>query len=270
MPTVSALTQSFESLWPLSGAEDWDTPGLIAGNPAASVTSVMFTVDVTAAVVDEAIASGVDLLVAHHPYLMRGAKYLPEDQAKGAVLAKAIKAGLAIYAAHTNADVVADGVSDVLAKALGLQNARPLDAPQADSGTGRIGNLTEVTTLGQFAALVARTLPQTATGIRVAGEYDQEIETVAVCGGAGDSFLGLAAAAGADVYLTADLRHHPAQDFREQALISGGPALIDVSHWASEFLWLDVAAQQLRRIYPELPISVCDLRTDPWDFVVTQ
>jgi len=117
---------------------------------------------------------------------------------------------------------------------------------------------------------VAQVLPRTATGVRVAGDYNQVIERVAVCGGAGDSFIEAAVQAGADAYLTADLRHHPVQELRERSFTEAVPALLDVSHWASEYLWLEVAAEQLRRIYPDLKVSVCDLRTDPWDFVVTQ
>ncbi|MEY2915210.1 MAG: hypothetical protein RL454_139 [Actinomycetota bacterium] len=268
MAQLSRLIGTFEELWPLAGAEDWDSPGLVCGNPVSEVGSVMLAVDVTRAVVDEAIDGQFDLLLAHHPFLMRGVKLLGEDSAKGATIGRSIRAGLAIYAAHTNADIVRDGVSDVLAKALGLQNLSPLVGE--DAGSGRVGNLTDSMTLGEFASLVAQVLPRTATGVRVAGDYNQVIERVAVCGGAGDSFIEAAVQAGADAYLTADLRHHPVQELRERSFTEAVPALLDVSHWASEYLWLEVAAEQLRRIYPDLKVSVCDLRTDPWDFVVTQ
>ncbi|MEN9715406.1 MAG: hypothetical protein RJA35_873 [Actinomycetota bacterium] len=270
MVQLQSLVERFEHLWPLSGAEEWDAPGLVTGSFQSEVRKVMLTLDVTSEVVDFAVQAGADLLLAHHPYIMRGVKTISEQTAKGNVLAKAIRENLAIYAAHTNADIVEDGVSDILANALGLVNAVPLSDPAASVGHGRIGSLSEAMSLGEFATRVARVLPMTATGVRVAGDYNQVIERVAVCGGAGDSFLPIASAAGADVYLTADLRHHVVQDAREQALISGGPAVIDVSHWASEFLWVESAAEQLRRIYPDLVFEVCDLRTDPWDFVVTQ
>ena len=96
------------------------------------------------------------------------------------------------------------------------------------------------------------------------------IKTVALCGGAGDSLLGDQAVMQADVYITSDLRHHPASEALENARVSRGPALIDVSHWASEWLWLDVAARQLRDALPETSITVSELRTDPWDFTVVQ
>jgi putative NIF3 family GTP cyclohydrolase 1 type 2 len=117
---------------------------------------------------------------------------------------------------------------------------------------------------------VAAILPPTASGVRVAGEFDQPVSTVSLCGGAGDSLLGEPAVASSDVFITADLRHHPASEAREQARIGGGPALIDVSHWASEWLWLETAARQLADALPGLTITVSELRTDPWDFAVVQ
>jgi putative NIF3 family GTP cyclohydrolase 1 type 2 len=113
--------------------------------------------------------------------------------------------------------------------------------------------------LADLTALAARTLPPTAAGVRAAGEPDRLIRSVAVCGGAGDSFLGEAAAAGVDAYLTADLRHHPASEH----LAAGGPALIDVAHWASERPWLDDVAGWLRAQFP-VETVVSDLDTDPW------
>jgi dinuclear metal center YbgI/SA1388 family protein len=221
--------------------------------------------------VQAAIDGGFNLLLAHHPYLMRGVTTVSQSTAKGHALSAAIKNDLAIYAAHTNADVVEDGVSDVLAKRLGLVNLVALDSGLPQSGSGRVGFLTDDCTLGDFARAVARVLPATATGVRVSGDYGQVVSKVAVCGGAGDSFMAQAVASGADVYVTADLRHHVVQDARELAALNGGtPAIIDVSHWASEWLWLEQAASELRNIHSGVIFEVCDLRTDPWDFVITQ
>ena len=269
---LGQLTAAFEKLWPLSGAEDWDAPGLVTGSESQRVSRVLLTVDVTTEIITESIDGEFDLVLAHHPYLLRGINSLSENFAKGATLSNAIRAGVSIYAAHTNADVVTNGVSAVMAEAFGIQNAKPLVATaDASIGHGRIGNLAAPIKLGDFARLIAKVLPSTATGVRVAGNFDQEIKSVAVCGGAGDSFIAAAVAAGADVYVTSDLRHHPVQDAREQSLLSGGtPAMIDVAHWASEWLWLEVAAGQLSKLFPNVQFVVSQIRTDPWDFVVTQ
>lgn len=268
---LAQLVDHFESLWPISGAEDWDSPGLVSGASKALIRRVLLTVDVTHEIMSEAEDGGFDLVLAHHPLLLKGIKTASEQSAKGALLARAIRANIAIYAAHTNADIVEDGVSDVLAKALGLESTTPLVSTSSSGGHGRIGSLASAVKLGDFARLVARVLPSTAGGIRVAGEFDEMVQRIAVCGGAGDSFIDAAVQAGADVYLTSDLRHHPVQEAREQASIGmGGPAFIDVAHWAGEWLWLEVAARQLEERFPQIQFVVSQLRTDPWNFVVTQ
>lgn len=269
--TLRSVRATVETLWPLSGAEPWDAPGLVTGDPDATVDRILLAVDAVAATVDEAVASGSDLLIAHHPLLLRGVTSIAEDRYKGALLARLIRNDCALIAAHTNADVVAEGTSAVLASRLGLTGTTPI-APAADgaTGIGRVGALAEPTTLGALARAVADLLPPTAGGVRAAGDYHQPVSTVAVCGGAGDSLLGMGTVRDADVYITADLRHHPASEAREQALIGGGPALLDVSHWASEWLWLETAAQQLRDALPGVSVEVSELRTDPWDFAILQ
>ena len=268
---LSLLTSDFEQLWPLAGAESWDTPGLVAGSTSQLVSRVLLTVDVTKEIVDEARDGGFDLILAHHPLILKGVTSLDEASSKGALLASAIRSNIAIYAAHTNADIVENGVSDTLARAFGLVDLAPLVAGESGSdGHGRLGRLPSSMKLGEFARAISRILPSTASGIRVSGDYDSEISRVALCGGAGDSFIPVALRANADVYVTSDLRHHPAQEAREQALISGGPALIDVSHWAAEWLWLDTAAAEFGAELPNIDIVVSDIRTDPWDFAVIQ
>lgn len=271
LPTVAELSAAVERLWPVSGAEPWDAPGLISGDHTQPVPSVHLAVDAVPDVADEAIASGAGLLLVHHPLLLRGVTSIGEDQYKGAVLARLIRAGCALIAAHTNADVVESGTSAVLADRLGLIDSRPIIVGStAARGLGRVGRLATPSTLGRLARQLADILPATATGIRVSGEFDRQISTVALCGGAGDSLLQEHAVRAADVYITSDLRHHPASEARENAKLSAGPALIDVSHWASEWLWLDVAAAQLRLEFPEITVTVSDIRTDPWDFTIVQ
>lgn len=268
--TLADVDAVVESLWPVSGAEPWDAVGLLSGDPASEVRRIHLAVDAVLDTVDEAIAAESDLLLVHHPLLLRGVTTVAETRYKGAVLARLIRAGCALIAAHTNADVVARGTSAVLAERLGLTDARPLVPSAADAaiGLGRVGDLAEPTTLGRFARGLADILPATAQGIRVAGEYDRPVTRVALCAGAGDSLLATPLVLDADVYLTSDLRHHPASEARENARVGRGPALVDVSHWASEWLWLDVAAQQLRDALPGVEVTVSELRTDPWEFSI--
>jgi putative NIF3 family GTP cyclohydrolase 1 type 2 len=134
-------------------------------------------------------------------------------------------------------------------------------------GSGRIGRLAEPSTLRGFAARVAAVLPETAHGVRVSGDPEQPVETVALCGGAGDFLLDRARAVGADVYLTSDLRHHPASELREHADLGGAPALVDVAHWAAEWTWLPVLRDRLAAgLGDTVEVRVSSTNTDPWTF----
>jgi dinuclear metal center YbgI/SA1388 family protein len=137
----------------------------------------------------------------------------------------------------------------------------------ADRGSGRIGVLAVEQTLRDFAGRVADALPVTAQGVRVAGAEDRTIRTVAVAGGAGDFLLADVRAAKPDVYVTSDLRHHPASEFREHP---DAPALIDISHWAAEWTWLPVAERALTEALFRRDVTVethvSRIPTDPWTF----
>ena len=271
MTTLRDVIEYAHTLWPLAGAESWDAPGLVSGSLDAQVKRILLAVDAVGETVQQAVEVDADLLITHHPLLMRGVTSVSEDLYKGNLIAQLIRGNVALLAAHTNADVVENGVSDVIATSLGLQDSTPLQpGVVAGTGIGRVGNLATPTTLGALARTLADLLPNTAGGVKVSGDFNAPVSRVALCGGAGDSLLATEGVRGADVYITSDLRHHPAQEAREQALVSGGPALIDVSHWASEWLWLDVAAAQLQKQFPDIDVEVSDLRTDPWDFLVVQ
>ncbi|MEO7122354.1 MAG: Nif3-like dinuclear metal center hexameric protein [Lacisediminihabitans sp.] len=269
--TVAEVNAVVERLWPLSGAEAWDAPGLLSGDPSASVSRILLTVDMVGDVATEGIERGIDLIIAHHPLLLRGVSSVAEDRYKGAVLASLIRANCALIAAHTNADVVESGTSAVLAQRLGLLDTAPITPGMTTTrGIGRTGKLSEPMSLGRLARTLADLLPPTASGVRVAGDYDRPVQKIALCGGAGDSLLSEPAVLASDVYITSDLRHHPASEARENARLRGGPALIDVSHWASEWLWLDTAAAELTAALPGIAIAVSETRTDPWDFSIVQ
>ena len=268
--TLAQVQAAVERLWPLAGAEGWDAPGLLAGSPSTEVDSILLAVDAVHDTADEAASH--DLLLVHHPLLLRGVTSIAEDRYKGAVLSRLIRSNTALLAAHTNADVVETGTSAVFAARLGLESVSPIVASSGNParGIGRVGTLPAPTTLGRLARLLGELLPATASGIRVSGDFDAPITTVALCGGAGDSLLSEPAVLAADVYITSDLRHHPASEARENARADRGPALIDVSHWASEWLWLDQAATELRAALPDVRVTVSEIRTDPWDFTVVQ
>lgn len=267
--TLADLRRIAEQFWPASTAEGWDRVGLVTGRDAAPLNRVLLAVDAVRATVDEAVEWSADALLVHHPLLLRGVHSIAEDTAKGSVLASLIRADCALLAAHTNADAPEGGVSDVLARGLGLEGAIPLQPGVDDvSGIGRVGELALEVSLLEFAERVNRLLPATAGGVRIAGDPGRRVRRIALCGGAGDSLLEHPLVRGADVYLTSDLRHHPVQDSLEQSAVVGGPALIDVSHWASESLWLRGAAKRLSAHLPGVEFRVSARRTDAWTFTL--
>mgnify|MGYP001157840237 CR=1 FL=1 len=370
--TLHDLITGLERRYPPSTAQDWDAVGLVTGDRAAQVRTVLLAVDPVETVVDEAIDIGADLIITHHPLLLRGVTSVSTDTPKGALVHRLIRAGIALYVAHTNADIADGGVNEALADLLGLTDVGPLQpapgmpldllityvpTPQAEqvrqalgaagagqvgeytgcawsvtgtgeftpvgsadptigtvgehtkveevrlemvlppsrrtqvvaalrqahpyeepafsvvptappapgTGLGRIGTLPQALTLRALAEQVATVLPATAHGVRIGGDPTAQVRTVAVCGGAGDSLLGAARAAGADAYLTADLRHHPAS---EALAHPDAPGLLDVAHWASEWPWLPVAAEHLnaeaRDAGVGLDVHVSTRPTDPW------
>jgi dinuclear metal center YbgI/SA1388 family protein len=365
---LSDVIGVLEAAYPPALAQDWDSVGLVCGDPDDDVDSVTVAVDATAAVVDEVAERG--LLLAHHPLLLRGVDTVAADTAKGALLHRMIRGRQALFTAHTNADSASPGVSDALADALGLtveevlapavggqdmdkwvvyvpaenadavreamfgagaghigdyshcswavsgtgqflphegasptigrvgsvervdedrvemvaparlrghvvaalRSSHPYEEPAFDVialapvpagvGLGRIGTLPTLQTLAAFVSRVHDALPATSWGIRASGEDDADVSRVAVCGGAGDSLLDIVAAADVDAYVTADLRHHPADEHRRRSDV----ALVDVAHWASEFPWCNQAAGLLREHFGDsLPVRVSAVRTDPWN-----
>ena len=365
-----------DSLFPPAGAASWDAVGLVAGDPHVPVRRVLFAVDPVRDVVDEAIAWQADLLVTHHPLLLRPVHSVAATSFKGALVHRLVRAGTALHVAHTNADSAQGGVADALAEALGLvdlcplvpasspaidkhvvfvpvgrvdavldamasagagslgdyercawtttgtgtftplpgadpsigevgqrahvpesrleliaprsvrpavlaamRGAHPYEEPAfevlelatlpASTGIGRLGTTQGDPTLAEFAAHTAAVLPATAHGVRVAGDLEARVRRVAVVGGAGDSLFDAVRSSGADAYVTADLRHHPASEAREQAEFEErGPALVDVSHFASEWPWLARAAARLESdaaaVGATVETRVSTLCTDPW------
>lgn len=373
--TVGEVIDALEGHYPRSSAEDWDRVGLVHGDRSWPATRALLAVDVTRAVVAEAVEIGADLIIAHHPLLLRGINAVDGADPKGAVLLELGGHRIACYVAHTNADIATDGVCAALAEAIGLTDLAPLDARPArrldqlvtfvptehtsavvdalaDAGAGTVGDydrchftvagtgsfrplqgsspfigatdqITEVTenrvemvlprgrraavveallrahpyeepawhvtelapgpaevgigrvgtiigadsgdtgsmSAAEFAQRVADALPTTVSGVRLAGDPGRNVHRVAVLAGAGDSHLAAARGCGADLYLTSDLRHHPASEALEHA---DAPVLLDVAHWAAEWTWLPLLATILGEDAPTLDVTVSTLRTDPW------
>lgn len=267
--TLREFVDILDTVWPREFAENWDAVGLAVGRPSATVRTVSLVVDVTLDTVNEAVAEGVDVIVSHHPLFFRAVNSLVEDEVKGHLVATLVRAGISVFSAHTNADAVDGGTSESLGSALGLSSMTPIALSSTPGvGIGRVGNLSSPARLYDLATQLGRLVPHTAGGLKVSGDPDQLVSRVAVCTGAGDSLLDHPEVISSDVYVTGDLRHHPASDAKEARQLGQGPCLIDVSHFASEWFFLDGVRHNLQQQLPGIDIRVSDIVTDPWDFVV--
>ena len=264
--TVGDFVALVEAAAPPGLAASWVSHGLICGDPADPVRSILLAVDPVAAVVDEAIDSDVDMIITHHPLYLRGTDHVAATDPKGRSIHRLIRAGIALLNAHTSLDAAHGGVAEALADRVGLTSASPLEPDPAspDQGIGRIGVLPHPVTLRQLASDVAAALPDSAPGLLVGGGLDAGVGGIAVSGGAGDSLLQRARAAGAAVFLTADLRHHPASEHLEE----GRPYLLCGTHWATEWVGLEPLACRLeegaRSHGGSLAVQVSCIVTDPW------
>ena len=268
MPRLSEVIAALENLWPAERAESWDAVGTVVGEPDQEVTRVLFAVDPVQEIVDEAVKLGADLLVTHHPLYLRGTTTVAASHFKGRVVHTLIKNDIALHVAHTNADSADPGVSDALAGALDLRVVGPLVPDPTDTsgrrGLGRVCEVDPPMTVRELAARAAERLPATAQGIRVAGDPEATVRTIAVSGGSGDSLFDQVRASGVDAFRTADLRHHPVSEARAQSPL----ALLDAAHWATEWPWCELAAAQLDEISDrhgwDLRVHVSRTVTDPW------
>jgi dinuclear metal center YbgI/SA1388 family protein len=230
-PKIRELLQILDSFAPAALAEKWDNVGLLVGSPDNSVSSILIGLDPTTTLVDEAIALSADTIITHHPVIFKPLSSINTSDPAGKLLQKALSQNINIIGAHTNLDSAVDGVNDVLGNGLGLTNLVPLvpagDGGENTTGLGRIGNYPTPLSRKEFLTRLFHLLG--IPTLNIAGSLPEEINTVAVCGGSGSDFAPLAHQRGADVYLSAEIKHSTAIWARE-----AGFAIIDGSHYATE------------------------------------
>lgn len=258
--TIGQITEFLDETFPENSAAEWDSVGLVVGAPANDVECILLTVDVTQAIVQQAIDEGVSLIIAHHPLLLRGVTSIAETTHKGLLVSQLLRHKIALYTAHTNADAAWPGVSDALTESIGL-TVRPEVALEVETGIGRIGELATTMSARDFAEQIANRLPNSPSAVQVAGDSAKLIKTVAVCGGAGDSLLDAVSQLNVDAYVTSDLRHHVASEF----VATNDCVLINIAHWAGEWPWLNQLARQIHDTFADkVKVIVSQIPTDPW------
>ena len=226
---------AMERIAPPELALDFDNPGLLISPERKEIHKVLVALDCTAAVAREAADWGAELVLTHHPLFFRGVKHILDDDPETAAAWTLIRRGIGLYAAHTNLDAAQGGVNDALMAALGAREVRPLPP----ENLGRIGRLETPMTLRGFALLVERRLHARAD---IAGNPETKIATVACVGGSGAEDMAHAKAAGADVFLTGELKHH--QGHYAETL---GIALIAAGHAETERVALEPLIERLQR-----------------------
>jgi dinuclear metal center YbgI/SA1388 family protein len=264
--TVGAWLDVVEAAYPLTDALDWDRPGLQVGDPLDEVARVLVSLDVTRAVIDEAASVADTLLLAHHPLLLSPLVSLTPATAAGSLALRAARAGVTVAAAHTNLDAADDGssTSDPVVALLGLRDVGPLCAPARPGARpmGRVGDLPRPLTLADLARQVGVGLP--APDVRIVGDAELIVRRVAVLGGSGGSAVPEALAAGAQVLVTGDVRHHLALDAGELGL-----ALVDAGHHATEAAAMPAFAARLERDARTrglaAPVVRSTIDTTPWE-----
>ena len=215
------VAEIIEDFAPLSLQENWDNAGFCIGSPDTEVAGVMVGFDCTPSLIEEAAAKGCNMIVTHHPLIFRGVKKIDPDTFLGSAIVSAVKHDMVVYAAHTNADKAADGVSRIMAEKLGLTGIEPL----GEDGLGAIGTLPEAMDSKAFIEMVKKTfsLPM----VRCSRPVSKPVSRVAMCGGSGGSLIDEAEAKGADAYLCGDLSYH-------SFFTDAGFMLLDVGHYESE------------------------------------
>ncbi|MBU0728331.1 MAG: Nif3-like dinuclear metal center hexameric protein [Proteobacteria bacterium] len=231
-------------------AESWDNVGLLVGDPEQEVSGILVALDPTEDLLDEAIASGANTIITHHPLIFKPLKAVRTDESIGRFLCKALNNRMAVIGCHTNLDVVAGGVSDVLARDLGMIDIMPLvtgkeirglEATAGDSiGFGRIGKLKEAIPAAVFFDQLLEVLKIPAANI--AGKFPEKINRFAVCGGSGSDLAETAFSSGAQVFITGEVKHSVAR-WAE----ANGHCVIDAGHFATENIVVPVIAATLKK-----------------------
>lgn len=256
---IKEVTTLLESWAPMRYAESYDNVGLLTGHPDQEVSGVLIAIDSTEEIVEEAIRLGHNLIIAHHPILFKGIKRLNGNNYVERAIIRAIKHDIALYAIHTNLDNVNSGVNHQIANLLGLQNQTILlpktgftDPP---IGSGMVGILPQTMDEVDFLIFLKATMQLPL--IKHTVLLNKPISKVAVCGGSGSFLIPAAMDAGAQVFITSDLKYHEYFD-ADRTII-----LMDIGHFESERFTIGLIHQYILSGCPGLAIVPTTLNTNP-------
>lgn len=261
MIKVRDIAEAIEEFAPKNLQEDYDNAGLQVGDPDMTVSAVLLCLDVTEEILEEALNRSCNMIVSHHPLLFKGLKEITGATATERIVIKAIRNGVAIYAAHTNLDSAWDGVSHEIAHSLGLTDLSVLDPMAGDvrCGIGVLGETRPTPTL-EFLRRVKETFSVKA--LRYSAESTKlVIKKVAVCGGSGAFLIKKAIERGADVIITGDVKYHDFTNFGLDILIA------DIGHYESELCSQKIFSRIIRGKFPDAVIYFSDKERNPINYL---
>ena len=244
---VGDITAAIEQFAPLSIQESWDNSGLCIGSPEQEVHGVLVGFDCTPELIDEALERGCDMVITHHPLLFHGLKRIQDGDPVSDAVIKAVRGGIAVYAAHTTADKVMAGVSGAMARRLGLRDIVILE-DEGGFGLGAVGTLERPLDGEEAIALVKERF-----GLRIVrcSRPVNGIERVALCGGSGASEIGAARAAGAQLYISADISYH-------HFFTPDGFMIMDIGHFESEVEIVTILSKVIKEKFPTFAVRISD------------
>ena len=265
MATVKDFYGLIDQIAPFSTQESFDNAGFLAGRGDRPVEKVLVALDVTEAVVSEAVDWGAQLIVAHHPVIFQPAKSVTDETTVGRVLLALVENKIAAICAHTNLDAAQGGVNDCLARALELTDVGQLcqageDAQGRPYGIGRTGTAHRPgLSAAEYAAFVKEKLGSASVRFADGG---RPVEKVAVGGGACGSMMEDALAQGCDTFVTADLKYNNFLD--AQAL---GLNLMDAGHFPTENVVCAPLARRLSEAFPEVDVRLSEVHREIYSAV---
>ena len=261
---IKDIAAALEEAAPLSLQEDFDNSGLLVGDPEAEVRSALLCVDITEAVLEEAVSVGADMVISHHPVIFHPLRHITGSTYIERVVAGAIARGIALYASHTNLDSAPDGMSHRLGNLLGLKNVSimvpSLSSCRDMAGSGIVGEPGTESGMMEYLSYIKSTLGLKV--LRYSSITRQRVTRVALCTGAGGSFMNAAKASGAELYISSDFRYNNFLDADRDMVIA------DVGHFESEYCAIDLLYDIIRKKFPTFALHKSKMSTNPVNYLV--
>ena len=254
---IRQIIDALEDFAPLALQDGYDNAGLQIGLPQdVDATGVLLCLDVTEAVIDEAVSRGCNMVVSHHPLLFHPLKSITGKDYVERVVIKAIRSGITLYAAHTNLDNAPGGVNHKMAEKLQLTALEWLEPKQGmEGGSGLVGELPTALEPQAFVRLVKDTFR--VDSLRYNEWHGQQVRRVAICGGAGAFLIPKAITKGADAFITGEIGYHRFFGYEDSIL------LMELGHFESEQYTLEIFREIISRVAPQLPVFDTKQRTNP-------